>query len=83
MDKINHIKTSIAKSEAYLSKLHEGEDVYYVSRDTGTYPIGNNKIGRYTQEVVWRGIWDGEKAVLRERFDPRGLTSIVRKGLRV
>lgn len=63
--------------------LREGDEVLYIDRETHrvTYPpVGDKKpkVVTYTREVVYRGVWDGNKAELFEQFDPRRLKTVVR-----
>ena len=60
--------------------LKAGDEVVYLSRETAYYrPPGRKEAVPYTKETVWRGIWDGEKAVLRQKYHPnRRMTVTVR-----
>lgn len=48
-----------------------GDKVMYITTITGP--------NRYAIEKVLRGIWDGEQAILTDRYDPKQLQTIVRK----
>jgi len=60
------------------TQLKKGDKVIYITRDTKTIKRSQDKSLSYTIEIVLRGIWDGEKAILYEQFDPRKLKTIVR-----
>ena len=53
------------------------QEVIFLARRNETVRVKNNKTTTYTEEYVLRGYWDGEKAVLQEKYDPRGLKTTV------
>lgn len=59
--------------------MKEGTPVAYITRVSAKFYTENGTPMYFTREIVLRGIWDGEKAVLTEKFDPRGLQTIVKK----
>lgn len=61
--------------------MRAGTSVIFIDRESVTKHTTNKRGERvpytYTREHVLRGVWDGERAVLYEMYDPKKLKTIV------